>query len=100
MKTAMQSRFRPERVKLTEAELAMVGAGAGLAGQIFRAARDGVIGNATYDALRSLSIPSASSSTRGFGVVGPGSLSNTNPSSVDAVNGSDRESDDAATRQS
>jgi hypothetical protein len=64
-------------------------------GWIVDAVRGSLVGQVTVDTFKIVlnGFGPASSSTAGFGLVGPGSRSATDPSSIDAVNGSDRQSD-------
>lgn len=53
----------------------------------------GMLAEGLFGAFVQQRMETLSWSTANFGVVGPGSIKNTNPSSVDAVNGSDSMSD-------
>jgi hypothetical protein len=55
-----------------------------------RLIRDGI----AWEALMSAGPGPTPSNSSGWGVVGPGRFANTNPSSADAINGSDSMSDD------
>lgn len=63
-----------------------IGRFGGWVGRLFR---DGL----AWEAVTNIGPGPASSSTRNFGVVGPGSSYNTDPSSVGAINGHDSMSD-------
>lgn len=60
----------------------------------------GLAVNAAYDAAKAIAngFGPTSSSTASWGVVGPGSFDNTNPSSKNSVNGLDSESDNASSQ--